>query len=107
MHSGTFPVIHAAPIRRRRASSVDPLKRVTLQLSKSLMDAVRTLVRVGEAPSANVFIENAVRASLRERRRVKIYAAYEEAANDPAFMADMNDDLRAFDNTLWDGLATT
>jgi hypothetical protein len=42
---------------------------------------------------------------LRQRRRAKVYAAYEEAANDPAFVADMNADLRAFDNTLRDGLA--
>lgn len=105
MNSGAFPATHA-PARRRRSSSDDPLKKLTLQLSESIVNAIRTLVKVGEAPSANVFVEDAVRARLRERRRAKIYAAYEEAANDPIFMADMNGDLRAFDNTLRDGPAT-
>jgi hypothetical protein len=67
--------------------------------------AIKALVSIGEAPSASVVVENAVRASLRERRRSKIYAAYAEAANDPAFMADVNADMRAFDTTLRDGLS--
>ena len=106
MNTGAFPAIHA-PVRRRRSSSADPLRKLTLQLSESVVDAIKALVRVGEAPSANVFVEDAVRARLRERRRAKIYAAYEEAAKDPAFMADMNADLQAFDQTLGDGLASS
>lgn len=74
-------------------------------MSESIVTAIKTLVTAGEAPSANVFVEDAVRASLRERRRAKVYAAYEEAANDPAFIADMNADVIAFDNALRDGLA--
>lgn len=104
MNTGAFPAVHV-PARRRRSSSVDPLKKLTLQLSESIVDAIRKVVSVGEAPSAAVFVENAVRASLRERRRVKVYAAYEQAAADPAFLADMNADSRAFDSTLRDGLA--
>ncbi len=106
MNTGAFPAVHG-PIRRRRSSAGEPLKRFTVQLSESVIEAIRLLVRVGEAPSANVFVEDAVRASLRERRRAKIYTAYEEAANDPAFMADMNADLQAFENALGDGLATS
>ena len=104
MTTGAFPAVHVSA-RRRRSSSADPLTKLTLQLSESVVEAIRAVVRIGEAPSANVFVEDAVRASLRERRRARVYAAYEEAANDPAFMADMNADLRAFDNTLRDGLA--
>jgi Arc/MetJ-type ribon-helix-helix transcriptional regulator len=104
MNTGAFPAVQA-PIRRRRSSAADPLKKLTVQLSESVVDAIKALVRIGEAPSTSVFVENAVRAGLRERRRTKIYAAYEEAANDPAFIADVNADTRAFDNTLRDGLA--
>ncbi len=104
MYAGAFPSVHA-PARRRRSPSSDPLKKVTLQLSESVVEAIKALVRLGEAPSANVFVEDAVRARLRERRRAKVYAAYKEAASDPAFLTDMNADLRAFDNTLRDGLA--
>jgi Arc/MetJ-type ribon-helix-helix transcriptional regulator len=103
MNSGAFPAVHVSA-RRRRASSVDPLKKLTLQLSESIVEAIKKVVRGGEAPSAAVFVENAVRASLRERRRAKVYAAYEEAANDPTFMANMNADSSAFDDTLRDGL---
>lgn len=104
MNTGDFPAVHA-PIRRRRPSSADPLKKLTVQLSESVVNAIKALVSIGEAQSTSVFVENAVRAGLRERRRTKIYAAYEEAANDPAFIADVNADMRAFDNTLRDGLA--
>ena len=105
MNSGAFPAVHA-PVRRRRSSLEDPLKKLTLQLSESIVNAIKTLVSIGEAQSTNAFVEDAVRSSLRERRRARMYAAYEEAAKDPAFMADMNADLQAFDNTLRDGLPT-
>lgn len=91
--------------RRRRASTSDPLKKISLQISESIYEAVRTLVSAGEVASTNVFVEEAVRAKLKERRKAKIYTAYEQAARDPAFLRDMNADLEAFDVTLSDGQA--
>ncbi len=91
-----------APLRRRSTQS-DPLKKVTLRLRTRVAEAVRAIVDAGDAPSSDAFIEDAVIAALRERRRVHLYAAYAEAAQDPAFQIDMDETARAFDVTLRDG----
>lgn len=92
---------HAA---RRRATAADPLKKVTLRLHTRVADAVRAVVAAGDAPSTDAFVEDAVLAALRERRRQRLYAAYAEAAQDPAFAADMQGTTQAFDVTLGDGV---
>lgn len=92
-------------VRRRRSLANDPLRKVTFQLSESVIESIKKLVGSGVAQSANVFVEDAIRAKLRERRKAKLYAAYERAARDPEFMRDMNADLEAFDITLSDGLS--
>lgn len=91
------------PVRRRRSSVGDPLKKMTVQLSESVVAQIKNVVEAGEAASANVFVEDAVREKLRERRRAKVYAAYEKAARDPEYMANVNSDMKAFDVTLSDG----
>jgi hypothetical protein len=40
----------------------------------------------------------------REVRRTRLYAAYEEAANDPVFMAETRATTEAFEGTTADGL---
>lgn len=95
---------HAA--LRRRATAADPLKKVTLRLHTRVAEAVRAAVAAGDAPSTDAFVEDAVVAALRERRRQRLYAAYAEAAQDPAFVADMKGTTRAFDVTLGDGVAS-
>jgi Arc/MetJ-type ribon-helix-helix transcriptional regulator len=94
----------ATRTRRRRSAGEDPLKKITLQMSESIVTAIKSLVENGEAPSANVLVEDAVRTMLGERRRAEVYAAYQEAAKDPAFMKDMNDITEAFDVAVADGL---
>ena len=89
--------------RRRRTASAEPLQKMSFQLHTSIAEAIRAVVKSGEAPSANVFVEEAVKERLRERRREKVYAAYAEAAQDPEFMAEMLDTDRAFDITIGDG----
>jgi Arc/MetJ-type ribon-helix-helix transcriptional regulator len=101
---GAGQVHVSASARRRRSLPDDPLKKFTVQLSGSVIEAIRNVVEHGEAPSANYFVEEALRDKLRERRRAKVYAAYEEAAHDPAYVADADADLEAFDATLKDGL---
>ena len=93
-----------AVVRRRRSAANDPLRKVTFQLSESVIESIKKLVESGVAQSANVFVEEAVREKLRDRRKEKLYAEYERAAHDPEFMRDMNADLEAFDITLSDGL---
>jgi hypothetical protein len=77
---------------------------MSFQLHTSVANAIRAAVKSGDAPSANVFVENAVRERLRELRREKVYAAYAAAADDPVFRAEMLDTDRVFDATVADGL---
>lgn len=48
-------------------------------------------------------VEQALIRHLQELRREKLYAAYGEAAKDPAFLADMRDISEAFESTVADG----
>lgn len=75
---------------------------MTFQLHASVAEAIRAVVNAGEAPSANVFVEEAVKERLRERRRAYVYAAYAEAARDSAFMAELTEIERVFDIAVGD-----
>ena len=61
-------------------------------------------VESGETPSASVFVEDAVRARLREIRWARLDEEYRRAAADPEFMAEMERITAEFDSTLLDGL---
>lgn len=98
-----MPSTRSIALRRRTSPAGDPLKKVTMRLSTRVTEAVRAVVEAGDAPSADAFVEAAVIAALRERRRERLYQAYAEAASDPGFMADMEATTRAFDVTLADG----
>lgn len=97
--------VRPAGLRRRRATSTEPLQKMSFQLHASVAEAIRAVVKAGEAPSANAFVEEAVREALRERRRQKVYASYTRAAQDPEFMAEMLETDRVFDVTVNDGAA--
>lgn len=89
-------------LRRRRSS--DPLRKPGWQVHTSVADAVREAVNEGVAEGQNALVERALLRFLAERRREKLYAAYAEAAQDPAFMADMRAVTAAFETTIADGL---
>jgi hypothetical protein len=91
-------------VRRRRTSAAEPLKKATFQIHASIVDAIRTAVQAGVAPSANALVEEAVKDKLRELRRARVYQAYAEAARDPAFIEDLDATTRAFEATTADGL---
>lgn len=93
------------PRSRRRSPAADPLKKTTLQMHTSTLEAVKRAVDSGAAASQNEFVEEAILSRLREIRRAKVYAAYAEAAADPLFMRDMEEVTDAFDAAVDDGLA--
>jgi hypothetical protein len=88
--------------RRRRGS--DPVRKPGWQVRTSVADAVRDAVEEGLAESQNALVERALLHFLAERRRDRLYAAYAEAAQDAAFMADMRTVSNAFETTTADGL---
>lgn len=75
---------------------------MSLRMHETVASAVRKLVESGQAPSADAFIEDAVVAQLRERRKQRVYDAYADAAADPVFMAEMEATTSAFDVSLGD-----
>lgn len=91
----------AAP-RRRRTAGAEPLQKMTFQFHAIVAEAIRAAVKSGEAPSANVFVEDAVRERLRERRRERVYDAYANAAQNRAFLEELHELDNSFDVTLGD-----
>jgi Arc/MetJ-type ribon-helix-helix transcriptional regulator len=92
-------------VARRRRGANHNLRKATFQVDEGVLQEVRSLVEQGETPSANAFVEEALRLKLRQVRRARLYAAYEEASQDPEFLADMEATTLAFDATAGDGLA--
>lgn len=97
-------VARPRPRHRRSARFGERRKKVTLQVRASVVEAVKILVEGGEVASASAFVEEALEQRLREMRRARVYRAYREAANDEAFMKDMESTTSAFDSTTSDGL---
>jgi phage gp16-like protein len=90
--------------RRRRSRHADPLRKVSYQIRSSVADGIRTAVETGAAASVNAFVEDAIVERLKQLRRDRLYAAYEEAANDPEYVTEMAELDRDFDVTVADGL---
>lgn len=93
-----------SPSRRRRPRRAENLRSVTYQLRAGVADRVRAAVEAGAAPDADSFVEDAIVAHLKELRRARLYAAYEEAWNDPEYQAEMAELSAEFDGTVGDGL---
>lgn len=90
--------------KRRRFRSTDPVRKVSYQLRASVADGIRAAVEAGAAASANAFVEDAIVERLKELRRERLFAAYEEAASDPEYVAEMAELERDFDVAVADGL---
>ena len=89
---------------RRRARDEGPRVKASFTLHEQVINAVKTAVAEGHAENASAFVEDAVTEKLRRSRRAALYAAYEEAAQDAVFRADMEATARAFDVAAKDGL---
>lgn len=100
---GARPPGTASFSRRGRGAGGRP-KKVGWQVSRSVAEAVREAVESGAAESQNAFVEDALIRRLKELRREKIFSAYAEAAQDKAFMEDMQGTSESFDGTVRDGL---
>lgn len=91
-------------IHRATSDPDDRPRKMGWQVRQSVAEAVREAVESGAAESQNAFVEEALIRRLRELRRERVYSAYEEAAQDPAFMRDMRVTSEAYDATVRDGL---
>lgn len=93
-----------SPLKRHRSRATESRRAVTYQLRTGVADSVRAAVDAGAAPDANTFVEDAIIERLKELRRERLYAAYAEAANDPAYAAEMAEITAEFDPAVSDGL---
>jgi hypothetical protein len=73
-------------------------------LRTDVLEAAKEIVQSGGAENLSAFVESAVEEKLRRTKRAALYSAYEEAAQDEAFMARMNSITRDFAATEADGL---
>lgn len=89
---------------RRRRIPVEPLRKATFQLESSVIDEIKAAVENGAAPSANVFVEDAVKARLRALRRIELYRSYATAAEDQQFQDELSSLTGEFESAIDDGL---
>jgi hypothetical protein len=61
-----------------------------------LVDSIADVVREGAAPSYSAFVEEALNEAVRDARERALARAFSEAADDPDFLTDVEDTMRAF-----------
>jgi len=65
--------------------------KVTYSLPGDLVDELRSVVREGSAPSYSAFVERALRRAVDVAREERLAAEFAEAAEDPDFLADLEE----------------
>lgn len=75
---------------------MDPRRKVGWRVRQSIAERVKRAVESGAAESQSAFVEEALIRRLKAHRREKLYAAYEEASQDPVFMDDMRSTTEPF-----------
>ena len=73
-----------------------PKRKVTYSLPEELVAAIADVVRDGAAPSYSAFVEEALREGVRNARERALARAFSDAADDPSFLADVDETMRAF-----------
>jgi Arc/MetJ-type ribon-helix-helix transcriptional regulator len=76
-----------------------PTLKVTYSLPEELVEEVRAVVRDGAAPSYSAFVEQALAEGVRCAREQQLAAAFRDAAEDPAFLDDVDETMRDFRGT--------
>ena len=76
--------------------SAPPRRKVTYSLPGNLVDSIAEVVREGAAPSYSAFVEDALNEAVRDARERALARAFSEAADDPDFLTDVEDTMRAF-----------
>lgn len=97
-------VLSSSAVVRRRPQSETPTVRKSFTLHEDVIEAAEAAVGAGQAENLSAYVEEAVEEKLRRGKREKLYAAYAEAAQDPAFMAGLREVTTAFDAATGDGL---
>lgn len=90
--------------RRRRRTLNEPSKKATFQIRESILQEAKSFADEGLVPSMSVLVEQALEEKLRDLKRERLYAAYDEAASNPAFVNELQETTRAFEQTAADGL---
>jgi len=73
-----------------------PKRKVTYSLPEELVATIAEVVRDGAAPSYSAFVEEALREGVRRAREQALARAFSEAAEDPSFLTDVDETMRAF-----------
>jgi Arc/MetJ-type ribon-helix-helix transcriptional regulator len=73
-----------------------PKRKVTYSLPEELVATIAEVVRDGAAPSYSAFVEEALREGVRNARERALARAFSEAAEDPSFLTDVDETMRAF-----------
>lgn len=97
-------VASSTSVRRRRRSDIPTVKK-SFTLHTDVVEAVEAAVDAGEAANMSAFVETAIQEKLRRSKREGLYGAYQDAARDSGFMADMHGVSMQLDATTADGLS--
>lgn len=78
--------------------------KATFVLPTRLLDDVRELVTAGLADSVSALVRQSLETTVRQLREERIRKQFEEAAQDPMFLADLQECLSDFEIVSGDGL---
>jgi hypothetical protein len=103
MSTGETPFTYPTDRTHRRRDHV-VRERTSLSLRADVLTTARQIVASGGAENLSAFVEGAILEKIGRTRRDTLFAAYEAAAADDAYLADMEAVHTDFADTIGDGL---
>ncbi len=79
--------------------------KATFVLPTRLLEDVRELVNCGLADSVSAVVRESLEATVRQLKEARIRKQFAEAAQDPMFLADLQEVLEDFDGLVGEGLS--